>query len=256
VVFASRGGGDVVFQCKFTKDLIAAKTKIAASLDALVKNGRRTAHWILCVPVDPSGVFMNWLRGKLEKRRIDGRVWSRSELIARLEKYPDVVETFFYPIFSELASHFRSERLELFKLALDPTCEWKQSDPKVLCFSPRRNVSSPDLVMDVIVRNTGTLATAITGIQAEVFDWREKMHGVPGDGLLLPQITYAVSIHRGKVGVHSTECEPPLVVKGENLERFKIRVTDTGYAWNGGLRLSLLVGRVDRLRLPAMRIVA
>jgi len=35
----SHGNGDVVFQCKFTKDLLASKSKIAASLDALAQNG-------------------------------------------------------------------------------------------------------------------------------------------------------------------------------------------------------------------------
>ena len=253
-VFASRNTGDVVLQCKFTKDLIAAKSKIAASLDTLLKNGRSTAQWILCVPVNPSMLFMNWLRSEFEKRGVNGHVWTRSELIARLEEHPDVVDAFFYPAFFELASHFRSEHLELFKLSLDPACKWAQADEKVLYFSARDNVSSPDLLIDVIVRNKGTLSTAITSIEAEVFDWHHKMHGLPGEGLLFPQVTYAVSIRRGKVGVHSAKCEPPLVVKGEDLERFKIRVTDTGYAWNGGLRLSLLAGTAERLQLPAMRI--
>jgi hypothetical protein len=254
VVFTSRGAGDVVFQCKFTKNLLAAKAKIASSLDSLVKNGRRTARWILCVPVDPSGIFANWVRRELEKRHINGRLWARSELLARLEKHPDVVDTFFYPIYSELASHFRSDQLELFRLTLDPKCGWKQTDAKVLYLSPRGNVSSPDLVLDVIVRNVGTCSTALTGIEAEVFDWRKKMHGLPGEGLLFPQNTYSVSIRGGKIGVHTAGCEPPLVVKAGDLERFKIRVTNTGYAWNGGLRLSLLVGKTDRLCLPAIRI--
>jgi len=254
VVLASPRTGDVVFQCKFVKDLIAAKSKISASLDTLVKNGRGTARWILCVPVDPSGVFINWMQDEIERRGIKGHLWTRSELLARLEQHPDVVDTFFYPVFSELASHFRSGQVELFKLALDPACEWKQSDDKVLYFAPRDLVSSPDLVLDVVVRNKGTIATAITGIEAEVFDRRQKMHGLPGEGLLFPQIIYTVSIHCGQVGVHSTQCEPLLLVKAGNLERFKIRVTDTGYAWNGGLRLSLLIGKDQPLRLPAMRV--
>jgi hypothetical protein len=254
VVFDSHGTGDVVFQCKFAKNLIAAKPKIAASLDAMLKNGRRTACWILCVPVNPSAVFMNWLRSELEKRGVNGHVWAKGELIARLEQHPDVIDTFFYSVFSELAAYFRSAHLKLFKLDLDPTCEWQQPDDKVLYLSTRDGLSSPDLVIDVIVQNAGTLATAITAIEVEVFDRRQKMHGIPGDGLLFPQITYAVSIRRGEVGIHSTECEPPLVVKAGSLERFKIRITDTGYAWNGGLRLSLLAGKADRLNLPAMRI--
>lgn len=166
----------------------------------------------------------------------------------------DVVETFFYPIFSELASHFRSDDLALFKLALDPACDWMQADDRVLYFPPRDLSSSPDLVLDVVLRNRGTIATAITRIEAEIFNRRQKMQGLPGEGLLFPQITYAVSIRTGAVGVHKTECEPPLIIRGGNLERFKIRVTDTGFAWNGGLRLALLTGNADRLCFPAMRL--
>ena len=94
VVFGSRDSGDVVFQCKFTKDLMRAKRKIVASLDSMMKNGRHTARWILCVPVNPSAIFVVWLRKELENRGLDGHVWARSELIARLEQHPDVVDTF------------------------------------------------------------------------------------------------------------------------------------------------------------------
>jgi hypothetical protein len=258
VVFQETGrrDGDIVFQCKFVKDLVAAKGKIIASLDALAENRRRTARWILCVPVEPSGLFMDWLKSELEDRHMEGQVWARSELLARLEQHPDVLDTFFYFVFAELASHFRCEHLELYKLALDSECEWEQADKEVLSFSRRWAVSSPDLVLDIIVRNRGTIGLALTGIHAEVFDWRLKMHGLPGQGLLFPQITYAVSIAGGKSGVYFAECEPPLVVKGGDLERFKIRITDTGYAWNGGLRVSLQTGALKKLPLPALRIFA
>ena len=245
--------GDTVFQCKFVKNVSVAKTKISASLDRLVTNDRVIARWILCIPIEPSGKFMNWLKAELDKRRLDGVLWGRSELLRRLEKHPDVAETFFYPVFAELAKHFRSANLQLFKIALDRQCQWTQRDKKVLAFSRRANVTSPDLVFDVIIRNVGNLASALTGIQAEVFDRRTKMHGWPGDGLLLPQITYAVSIHGGRPGVHFAECEPPLLLKGGDMARFKIRIKDTGYAWNGGLRISLQSGP-EMLHLPAFRI--
>jgi hypothetical protein len=256
VVFKQPSGhnGDVVFQCKFVKNLIAAKHKIAKSLDALVKNGCHTAQWILCVPVEPSGIFMDWLNGELKDRGIAGSLWARSELLIRLEQHRDVLETFFYSVFAELATHFRSDHLELYKLALDSKCQWSQPDRKVLCFCRRDDVNSPDLVLDVIVRNTGSIGLALTGIQAEVFDRRVQMHGLPGEGLLFPQITYAISIQGGKLGVYVAECEPPLLVKGAELERFKIRITDTGYAWNGGLRVSLQTGAAEQLSLPALRI--
>ena len=87
-----------------------------------------------------------------------------------------------------------------------------------------------------------------------MFDRQLTLHGLPGSGLLFPQITYAVSIRGGKAGVHRQECEPPLLLKVGEPERFKIRVSNTGYAWNGGLRISLLAGPHEKLHLPAMRI--
>ena len=254
VVLASAKSGDLVFQCKFTKNLIAAKSKIAASLDSLAKNGRDTSMWILCVPVDPSAIFLNWLQDQLEHRALSGHLWARSQLLARLEQHPDVVETFFYSQFSELATYFRSDHLELFKMSLDSTCQWRQADRKVLHYSRKGNVSSPDLVLDLILRNTGNVASAITAIEAEVFDPRTKMHGLPGEGLLLPQITYAVSIRGGRTGRYLVTCDPPLLVKRRDLERFKIRITDTGYAWNGAVRVTLIAGPNRRLRLPVMRV--
>jgi hypothetical protein len=197
---------------------------------------------------------LDWLSNELDKRHLRGGVWGRGELLARLEEHHDVIETFFYPIFAELEVYFRSERLELFSLNLDPTCEWKQPDDKILYFMTREFVASADIVLDITVRNMGMLATAITGIEAEIFDRHQKMHGLPGEGLLFPQITYSLSIKGGRVGIYFTGCEPPLIVKGLSLERFKICITDTGFAWVGGLRLSLIAGKAERLFLPAMRI--
>src|SRR6202035_262508 len=95
---AHNGNADVVFQCKFIKDLTAAKPKITRSLDALAKSGRRTSLWILCVPVEPSGLFMDWLKAELAKRHVQGTLWARDELLVRLEQHPDVIETFFYHV--------------------------------------------------------------------------------------------------------------------------------------------------------------
>ncbi len=254
VVSFNDRGGDVVFQCKFTDDLAAAKPKILASLDSLRRNGRQISSWILCVPIDPSGVFMDWLRGEVEGRGMAGTVWGRSELLARLEQHRDVLETFFYGVYAELALLFRTEHLELFQLKLDPACEWQQPDGEVLSFGRRGNVRSPDLLLDIIVRNEGAVGTALTRIEAEIFDQRPKLHGIPGTGLLFSQVTYVISIGGGKPGVYSSQCEPPVLVKAGELERFKVRVTDTGYAWNGALQLSLVAGPREKLHLPTMRL--
>ena len=79
-------------------------------------------------------------------------------------------------------------------MTLDSTCQWRQGDPNVLGFSQQGNAKSSDLLLDLIVRNTGTVGTALTGIEAEIFDWRPKLHGLPGEGLLFSQITYVVSV--------------------------------------------------------------
>lgn len=65
---------------------------------------------------------------------------------------------------------------------------------------------------------------------------------------------YLVSIAGGQPGRYRGECEPPLGIAAANIARFKIRITDTGYAWNGSLRVTLIAGENERLALPAMRI--
>lgn len=181
-------------------------------------------------------------------------IWGRKELLRRLEKHPDVADTFFYPVYAEMARYFRSASLELVQVRLDKTCQWEQPDDDVLVFGRAGNVDSPDLVLDVIVRNTGTVDTAITDFEAEVFDWRMKLHGFPQQGLLFSQITYRVSIKGGTEGRHNAPCDPPLIVGAARVTRFKIRVTDTGYSWNGAVRIRLRAGSRERLALPAMRL--
>lgn len=246
--------GDIVYQCKFFRDPTRNKAKIVESLDRLAENERPVAEWILCLPVDPSGAFTNWLFSELEARVVKGSVWGRSEILARLEKRPDLVETYFFSVWADLAQYFRIDRLELFRLGLDPACQWRESPKPSLRFVRSENVVSPDLVLDVLVRNVGTISTAITSLVAEVFDWNLKAHGLPGDGLLFPQITYKISIGGGKPGEYRQECEPPLLVKAGDMERFKIRVTDAGYSWNGGLRVGFIAGDSEPLWLPAMRL--
>ena len=89
----------------------------------------------------------------------------------------------------------------------------------------------------------------------EVRDSTRVLHGLPGEGLLFPQITYSVSINEGEPGCYATVCEPPLVVKGQGLERFKVRLVDTGYAWTGAVQVLLGYARNRRLELPWLRIV-
>jgi hypothetical protein len=68
---------------------------------------------------------------------------------------------------------------------------------------------------------------------------------MPANFIAMPRSLWSSSY----VGIHSAVCEPPVAIKAGNLERFKVRVTDTGFAWNGGLRLTLLAGKVEKLQL-------
>jgi hypothetical protein len=43
-------------------------------------------------------------------------------------------------------------------------------------------------------------------------------------------------------------------VTKESVERFKIRLTDTGYAWYGSVAITLDYGKGKLLRLPALRL--
>lgn len=244
-----------VWQAKFTNSLNSTtKRAIRESIDSIRERSDVTVNrWILCMPVDPTGVFSDWLAREVPPEwKLE--IWGETILLEKLEKNPDIIESFFYPVYEQLRRVFMVEHLELFRLQLDPDCQWQQFDPKILHFGSVGNVVSPDLLFDVIVRNTGTLDSALLAIEAQVFDREIKPHGLPGEGLLFPQHTYRVSLEGGKAGLHRTECEPPLLVRRESLERFKIRLADTGYSWRGNVALTLDYGPGKRLRLPVMRL--
>jgi hypothetical protein len=245
-----------VWQAKFTDSLDSTtKRAIRESIDTIRQRPEVVVRrWILCMPVDPTGVFLDWLAGEVPSDW-KWEVWGETILLEKLEKNPDIIESFFYPVYEQLRRIFMVEQLELVRFQLDEECQWHQFDPQILHFGPIGNVVSPDLVLDVIVRNTGRLDSALLAIEVQVFDWEIKPHGVPGEGLLFPQYTYRVSIRGGEPGKHRADCEPPLVIKGESLERFKIRVTDTGYSWRGNLAVTLDYGIGKRLRLPVMRLL-
>jgi hypothetical protein len=147
---------DVVWQVKFTNRLDSAtKRSIKESIEKLASFGNiEPRRWILCLPVDPTGPFHDWLV-KAVPPEWNPEIWGQSRLLELLEKNPDIAETFFYADFEELRRYFVVENLELDRLTLDPACTWQQSDPKVLNFWAGGRVASPDLVFDIIVRNTG-----------------------------------------------------------------------------------------------------
>jgi hypothetical protein len=247
---------DVVWQAKFTDRLNSTtRQSIHDSIVTIVDRRKvSVARWILCLPIDPTGVFLDWLAKEIPAGW-KWEVWGATTLLELLESNPDITESFFYTVYEELRQHFAIENLELVRFLLDPSCEWSQPEESVLHFSSR-NVRSPDLIFDIIVRNSGRADAVLLALEVEFIDWEPKMHGLPGEGLLFPQITYEVSINNGKPGTYRSVCEPPLVVRASSVERFKIRITETGYAWRGTIVLTLDYGNKKRLHLPAIRLYA
>jgi hypothetical protein len=187
-------------------------------------------------------------------RKLCWEVWGQSELLARLNTHQHIFQLFFYRVFAELERAFVQEQLELRKVTIDPGCQWVQPDPKVLSFGTAANVASPDLVLDITVRNRGTLEAVLSNVLAQVTHYRPVPHGIPNDGLLWPKVTYRVSINNGEPGVYENPCEPPLLVKPRSHQRFKVRLTDTGYSWAGTVQVLLDFGAEDPLPLPCIQL--
>ena len=244
---------DIVWQCKFTRrSLSELKPRIIDSLNALDRS-RAIAKWILCVSVDGSGKFLDWLRETIARNYpfiAALELWDRKQLLERIEKYPDILEMFFYPAWKALESRFRTEELELIRYEVDPECGWVQPDSKTLQIA-RAHGTSSDLVIDVIVRSRGTIQSLLQVIRVEVYDVKRHLRGLPGEGLLYAQHTYPISLRAGEPGVWTERMEPPLLVEAGNHERFKVRCTNSGYAWTGFLRLTLLYGEGKGLPLPS-----
>jgi hypothetical protein len=253
IVLFAHEGGDTVWQCKFTqRSLSELKPKIVESLNALNRS-QPLAKWILCLSVETSGVFLDWLRAII---RTDypfigaWEVWDKQEILKRLDGSAEVLEAFFYPVWKALESRFRTEELELVQYEIDPECGWKQPDPLKLFFRQVRGTDS-DLVVDIIVRSRGTIQSLLRSIRVEIVHVRHHLRGLPGEGLLYSQHTYPISLRGGKPGCWIERLEPPLIVEAGAHQRFKIKLTDLGYAWTGYARMTLVHGKNLELSLPA-----
>lgn len=263
------GAPEVLLQCEFASDL--SDEVIAAVADPLstladirplrLSEGAEAQgfaprrRWLLCLPVDPPQRFLDEVGRLAEAHDLDWEVWGATELKARLATRPDVRDGSFYLRNDSLRLSFRTETLQLATLRLDPGCQWRQWDESTLSVSRKGNVRSPDMIFDVILLNHSETDTFVSAIEAELSDVSIKAHGLPGEALLISQITYEVSIQNGTPGRYQADCEPPLVVRTKRFERFKIRIKDTGYGWFGTLRLKVRYGILDRwLSFPFIRI--
>jgi hypothetical protein len=250
----SGDAGDIVWQCKFTsRSLSALKPKIIESLAAL-NPSRPIAKWILCVPLDGTGLFMDWLRETLAEGYpfiSDWELWDKERLLERLEMCPDVLEMFFYPSWKALESRFRTEELELIRYELDLECGWMQPDKGMRHFRQLRGTTS-DLVIDIIVKSRGTIQSLLQSLRLEIYDVKVHLRGLPGEGLLYSQHTYPISLRGGRSGSWIERMEPPLLIEAGKHQRFKVKLTDSGYAWTGYVRLTLLYAEGKELPLPSM----
>jgi hypothetical protein len=246
--------GEIVWQCKFTqRSLTELKPKIIESLSAL-EASRPIAKWILCVPLDGSSVFLDWLRATISTDYpfiADWELWGKQQLLERLDKCPGVLEMFFYPVWKALESRFRTEELELVQCDLDPECGWARSDPGIRYIRQVGGASS-DLVLDIIVRSHGTIQSLLQALKIEIHDVKRHLRGLPGEGLLYVQHTYPISLRGGQSGEWIERMEPPLLIEAGKHERFKVKFTNSGYAWTGYVRLTLLYAQAKELSLPSM----
>lgn len=242
--------GSIVWQCKFTRNLTAIKPKIRESLKAL-DPVRKISKCVLCLPVDASGVFLNWLRDAISEFPFiaSWEVWGREVLLAHLERHPDVLEVFFYPVWKALESRFRTDELELVRYGVAARCGWKSVDSKTLCFAQRKG-SNSDLVLDIIVRSSGSVQSLVHPVRLHTTDVRRHLRGLPGTGLLWSQRTYTISLKGGATGTREEQLEPPLIVDRCAHQRFKLKLAATGYAWTGYIRLTLVYGNNRELVLP------
>lgn len=256
IVRLGRRGGDIVWQCKMTRQNIARiKPKVRESLDALDK--MKPIHkWILCVSVDVSGNFLDWLRNTLLSFPFISQweIWGRTEILRRLENSPDIVEVFFYPIWKSFEQRFRTDDIELVEFEMEHGIGWT-SHTKALLFGQSVGRSS-DFVLDITVRNRGTISALINRMRLEVNEVRPVLRGLPGEGLLWPQAVYQISLKGGKPDPHPVKLEPPLEVDAGKHARFHVRLTDAGYAWTGFVRVVLGYSGTKELHLPWIHLSA
>ena len=262
VNFASWDGGrdiicfhddsiEIVWQCKFTKQSIGrVKAKILESLDSLDPN-MKIGKWILCISVNATGNFIEWLRQQQNKYKFinSWEIWDHQQLLLKLENYPDILEVFFYPVWKSLESKFRIEELELIRIELDSSCSWTQINEKHLHFFQPEG-SDNDIVFDIILRNRGTIESLLTLAKIEIRDSQQHLLGLPGEGLLFPQVEYSFPLNGGQPGKHTYSLEPPLIIEPKKHQRFKIRLTETDYAWTGYIKISFPFTETNDIELP------
>jgi hypothetical protein len=250
--------GDFVFQCKLMRSAHFSKLKhrVLDSLRALDPRNP-IARWTLCVSNDPTGPFIDWLRETLREFPFiaEWRLWGRSELLCRLDDNTDILQSTFFTTWMALRQRFQLDDVELVEFSVEPSTGWNAQCNETLSFCQLSGANS-DLVLDVTLRNRGTISALISRARIEIFNTRRRLRGLPGEGLLWPQATYALSLKNGNPDQSPTRLVPPLEIEAGKHARFHIRLSETGYAWTGSVRIHLLFGSGRQLALPWMYLAA
>jgi len=250
--------GDFVFQCKTMRrtDFSKLKHRVLESLRAL-DHQSAIACWTLCLSNDPTTPFIDWLRKTLKEFPFiaDWRIWGRSELLRRLDANLDIVQSTFFPTWMALRERFQLDDVELVELAIETGTGWKPQHDETLSFYQVSGANS-DLVLAITLRNRGTISALVSRARIEMFDPRRRLRGLPGEGLLWPQVTYALSLKNGNPDQSPIRLTPPLEIHAGKHACFNIRLFETGYAWTGSVRIHLLFGSGRELALPWMSLTA
>jgi hypothetical protein len=248
---------DIVWQCKFTKanSLSSLKPKIISSFKSLNRH-QIINKWILCISKEATMKFIEWISETIKDYPFikSFEIWDETIILEKLENYPDIVEIFFYRNFRELEKFFCTAELELMNIKIGKKRSWVDNDSEVLQYSRKHNDES-DMIIDIIIKNKGSVEVMLSELSAQVYEVNRILRGIP-ESLLLPKITYEISIHQGVEGKYRKRLEPPFLIKPKTHERFKIKLRNVGYAWVGKVKISIKYNKDKILNCPTILLKA
>jgi len=258
IEFVRGNRNKIVWQCKYSKanSLSTLKPKITQSLNSLDAS-QKIDKWILCVSKEATGKFLDWIYKELRKYKFirSFEIWDKIKILQKLEKHPDIVEIFFYKVYQDLERIFSTEELELIEINISEKGIWKEINSRRLEYFRGRNDES-DLLLDIKIRNKGTIEVMLSKIILKVYDVKRKLRGIPESSILLPKITYEISINNGEEGTYIYKPDAPLLIKPKMHERFQIKIKEIGYAWIGKIKISISYSKRKRINLPTILVHA
>ncbi|MCK4250378.1 hypothetical protein KAX97_02970 [candidate division WOR-3 bacterium] len=249
--------GNIVLQCKyFIRGIQAAQRKQTLESLAVLNPALKIRKWILCLPVNPPGAFLNWLNNQIRenfKQIKEMEIWDATKLVYMLDKNRDVRDAFFYPLYKEFVRTFRTDELELISFRLSTESKgWIQSKEGLFIGPSKENRGDP--ILDIIVRNNGMVTTILHKVTLEVNDVHRVLRGIPGARLLNSLKTYNLPLDNATKNKVSIRMDPEIEIAAGGVAKFRVRLTEPGFAWIGAIRLSVVYGTRKILKLPWVRI--